>query len=520
MRLDAFTGRPLNLAAILLLAALLLTSARNLHAQVVRREPDLTIDAARRTKVIEGVLKQLNESYVYLDVARRMEKAVRERLQRKEYEQITSAAALASALTEHLQAVSHDKHLRVGYSYESLPRPPGNSADNIAGPIRRRMSSDANDFGLAKVEILSGNIGYLDIREFQDGAIAGEAFVAAMKKMADTDALIIDLRSCRGGSPTTVKLLSSYLFDKPVHLTTYYSRPDNNRGSEVWTLRELPGGRRYINKDVYILTSNATASAGESITYSLKNLKRVTVIGETTRGAAHQVRPQQIDEHFWVMVPITHSINPVTKTDWEGTGVQPDFKVPAAAALRTAQLAALKKLATTSVNVDRKNELKSLIERLEEKPNASVSRAKPDFSGTWVLDKSKSDGLPPDVEMTMMVMQTGESKIDVALQIITPQGEENQQSSYILDGKEMQVRLPGPNGTSAMGQQLAYWINGGSVVEIVDEGTFATSQGARTIKSTRQWQLSPDGQILTIDLSRQGPGLFMQSKRVFTKRQK
>ena len=56
---------------------------------------------------------------------------------------------------------------------------------------------------------------------------------------------------------------------------------------------------------------------------------------------------QRIDEHFIIGVPFARAINPISKTNWEGTGVEPDVKVPAADALSTAQkLAAEKKPAT------------------------------------------------------------------------------------------------------------------------------------------------------------------------------
>ena len=92
-------------------------------------------------------------------------------------------------------------------------------------------------------------------------------------------------------------------------------------------------GKRFVDKPVFVLTSKATFSAAEGFSYALKNLKRATLIGETTGGGAHPVEPHRIDDNFFIIVPSGRSISPITKTDWEGTGVEPDVKVPAASAL-------------------------------------------------------------------------------------------------------------------------------------------------------------------------------------------
>ncbi len=84
-------------------------------------QPDLTIDAATRTQVIDAILKRLNDSYVFPEVAKKMEQSIRERVDKKEYDQITSAKEFAKKLTDDLQAVSKDKHLRVRYSHQAIP---------------------------------------------------------------------------------------------------------------------------------------------------------------------------------------------------------------------------------------------------------------------------------------------------------------------------------------------------------------------------------------------------------------
>jgi hypothetical protein len=66
--------------------------------------------------------------------------------------------------------------------------------------------------------------------------------------------------------------------------------------------------------------------------------------GEVTGGGAHPVRGQRIDDRFTIGVPFAKAVNPVTKTNWEGTGVKPDVAVAASEALTTAQKLASDKL--------------------------------------------------------------------------------------------------------------------------------------------------------------------------------
>ncbi|MFY9554704.1 MAG: S41 family peptidase [Blastocatellia bacterium] len=335
-------------------------------AQGPPEQPDLTIDAATRSAVIEGALKRLNDNYVFPETAKKMEQAVRERIARKEYDQITSAKTLASTLQNHLQDVSHDKHLRIMYSAEAMrPESEGNrepTPEEIAQEIEFLRTVN---FGFEKVERLPGNVGYLDLRGFQPAQFGAETVVAAMNFLANTDALIIDLRRNGGGQPDMVALISSYLFDgETVHLNDLYFRPDNST-RQWWTLPYVPGKRYGTKKDVYVLTSNRTFSAAEEFTYNLKNLKRATIVGETTGGGAHPGGPRRINEHFAIWVPSGRAINPVSKTNWEGTGVKPDIEVPADHALKVAHIAAMKKVLEKVSAPERQRAIKGAIARTE-----------------------------------------------------------------------------------------------------------------------------------------------------------
>jgi len=337
-------------------------------------QPDLTIDAATRTQVVDTILKRLNESYVFPDIAKKMEASIRERVTKKEYDQITSAKQFATTLTNDLQAVSHDKHLRVRYSYEAVPERGPRQEPTAEEREQRKRDLTWMNHGFSKVERLRGNIGYLEFLNFMDEELGADTVAAAMNFVNGTDALIIDMRNNGGGNPAMVALVCSYLFGpEPVHLNDLYWR-EGNRTDEFWTRKEL-SGKRYLNKDVYVLTSKRTFSGAEEFTYNLKNLKRATIIGEPTGGGAHPGGGFRISEHFGMFIPTGRAISPITKTNWEGTGVTPDISVPADQALLVARIMALKKSTPTIENPDRKAAMTEEIQNLEKELAAIKSKS-------------------------------------------------------------------------------------------------------------------------------------------------
>lgn len=354
-----------------LVAALALGAAFPLAAQ--RPLPDRPLDAATRQGVIDAVAKALNDQYIFADRAREMETSIRQRARRGEYDALTGSRAFADSLTAHLQAVSRDRHLRVRFSPEPIPERRGGppSAEEIA---RFRDEARITNHGFQKVERLAGNVGYLDMSGFADPEEAGETAAAAMTFLAGTDALIIDLRRNGGGSPRMVALVSSYLVDEPTHLTSMYWRV-GDRTDQFWTVPYVPGRRFGGNKPVYVLTSDRTFSAAEDFAYNLQNLKRATVVGDTTGGGAHPGGTVRLHEHFDAFIPRGRSVSPITGSNWEGTGIRPDLPVPADHALQTAYVAALETVVAGLSDGERK----ALVgERLaEERRKLEEMRARP-----------------------------------------------------------------------------------------------------------------------------------------------
>src|SRR5205085_11855692 len=347
---------------ILMAAALALNAPAGLAQGPQGPPPDMTIDAATRAAVIDSAIKNLNEAYVFPEVAKKMDQALRERLANKEYDSVTSARGFAEKLTTDLQAVSHDKHLRVRYSHELIPERQ-NAEEPTAEEIEQFKSYlRQTNYGFEKVERLPGNVGYLDLRGFNPAQFAADTGAAAMNFLANTDALIVDLRRNGGGDPAMVAFLTSYIFGaEPVHLNDLYFRPEDST-RQWWTLPHVPGKRFGDKKEVYVLTSKRTCSAAEEFTYNLKNLKRATIIGETTGGGARPGGGRRLNEHFQMFVPSGRAINPISKTNWEGTGVEPDVKVAAEQALKVAHIAALNKIIDRETSAERKDALKGALD--------------------------------------------------------------------------------------------------------------------------------------------------------------
>ncbi len=360
--------KQMSIALFVMLTSTILTMVLLLPISTLAQsrvsQPDLTVNAATRAEISEGVIKRLNDFYVFPEIAKQMETAIRQRVRNKEYDQITSAALFAQTLTSHLHAVNPDKHLEVTYSYQPVPLNDNKIEPTSEQLERMRRFAASVNYGFEKIDRLEGNIGYLRIDGFMSPDVGAETAIAAMNFLANTDALIIDMRySTNGGDPSMSVLLSSYLFDKPVHLGDFYWR-EGNRTEQIWTMPYVPG-KRYVGKDVYFLTSKDTISAGEGFVYELQNLKRATVIGETTAGAANAGFEYRINEHFIIFVPMGRAVSPITKTNWEGIGVKPNIVIPAELSLNAAHLIALKKLLTTATDERTKKRLKGFIESLE-----------------------------------------------------------------------------------------------------------------------------------------------------------
>ncbi|HMS65717.1 MAG TPA: S41 family peptidase [Ignavibacteria bacterium] len=321
-----------------------------------------SLSSAEKESAVNSISKLMFDNYIFPAVSVEMGEYLNSRLKNGEYNGFSDPQLFADEITNDLQFISKDKHIRVQYNPEqikkmnSLPK----EDENIVSQEFIQMLKNEN-FGFKKVERLGGNIGYIDFRNFGPGDLIKEKVEDVMGFVENCNALIFDMRYNGGGDPTGIQVITSYLFgEDPVHLNDLYYRP-NDTTEQYWTLKDIKG-KRMPDVPVYILTSSFTFSGAEEFTYNLKNLKRATVIGETTGGGAHPGGMNIADENFIVFVPIGRAINPITKTNWEGTGVTPDIEINSISALTKAHILALEKIVSLSGTND--NKLNWLIESL------------------------------------------------------------------------------------------------------------------------------------------------------------
>jgi len=341
---------------ILCLSVILLCTAVQAQKVVVIRGPSQPINPEMQKEIIDSVCNALNEVYVFPEKARQMEKHLRDKFKNKAYQEIKDRVQFTMRLTDDLHEISKDGHLAV---FELPPDDPElTDPDDMTLEQRQKLLEELayDNFGFVRLERLPGNIGYLRMDAFENTSMAGSTAIAAMNFLGHCDAIIFDLRHNGGGDPSMIQLISSYFFDEPVHLNSFYVRRTDSI-NQFWTQAQVIGPRM-TDVDIYILTSSYTFSGAEEFTYNLKNLKRATVIGETTGGGAHPTAFRSFPNlNITMSLPFGRAINPITGTNWEGTGVKPHIEVPQEQALDVAVIEALKKLSEKAYSPEKEAQI-------------------------------------------------------------------------------------------------------------------------------------------------------------------
>lgn len=347
----------LNAIKLVIFVTILFTTTQSISSSP-RNEIVLTREY--KQQVLEWIGYELKETYIFPEVAEKMETFVIQRFKSGAYDGVGSISEFTEILTTDLREVSKDKHLGIRHTPE--PAPPDNESEEEKQKRMESMLSRmrAENFAFKKMEHLAGNVGYLRFDAFHDARWAGDTAVAAMNFLSGCDALIIDLRYNNGGNPSMIQLISSYFFDESKHLNSFYIRK-GDKTKQFWT-PERVDGPRMTETELFILTSNNTFSAAEEFTYNLKNLERATIVGETTGGGAHPTDFHQNDElQIGISLPFGRAVNPITGTNWEGTGIEPHVQTSAESAFDEAYRLALGTLHEKAA-VGRKDFLKWLLD--------------------------------------------------------------------------------------------------------------------------------------------------------------
>jgi len=327
-------------------------------------QKDMTLDAAARHEVIVAIGDAMTRHYVFPEQVARLSSELHSREARGDFNGETSADHFADTLTQALQATLKDKHLEVRYFADPVAKDAGADERTPAEVEAERVEHARFNHGVARFERLQGNIGYLELRAFGRPADTAPRYAGVMALMKDTGAMIIDLRHCEGGDPDSVMLMASYLFDKPTHLNDIWMR-EGNVTEARWTDPKVLGPHYGQARPVVLVVGPDTFSACEDLAYGLKNAGRATLVGETTGGGAHPGQPRRLTDHFMMNVPGGRSINAVTHTDWEGTGVSPDVKIAQGKALERAQLIVLQRLVAAEKDPDWKRRVSLRVDELK-----------------------------------------------------------------------------------------------------------------------------------------------------------
>lgn len=335
------------------------------------RENENALDAAERAQLVAVLGQKLRDRYVDPATGAALQATLTRKHAAGDYAGVHTRSALASILSSDLQVHSKDRHLRV--MLETAVKTPAHKRETSSRAERFKL----DNYGIGEVLTLPGNIGYLELRGFIPLSFAKAPYADAMQRLSGSAALIVDLRRNGGGDPASVAYLSSYLFDKRTHLNDLRWR----RGAQVdsfWTTPSVPGTKLAMSAPVFVLTSPQTFSAAEEFSYNLQQLKRATIVGEASGGGAHPGEVVELGEHFSAFISTGRAVNPISKSNWEGRGVQPDVAVPAAEALLEAQRLALAQLEARAVESADKARLTAQLDAL------TGQQAR---SGNWLLQQ-------------------------------------------------------------------------------------------------------------------------------------
>lgn len=357
-------------ATYLALATLLLLYPIKGSPEAAQTDKQLVVDSQLRRRLVERITSELKNRYVVPEKVKDIGEYMQKRLASGAYDKIDNARQLSLALTDDLRTASKDLHLLVAYdpaleqALLAAPPTPNVELQELPPSAERLSELRQANYNFLKLEIMQGNVGYLELRSFVDLNYSKETAVAAMNFLANTDAIIIDLRKNPGGFVNLEIFLASYFYGvDPAQWLSRYHREGDTTVSD-WTLREVPG-KRVANVDLYILTSSETGSAGEGFAFMMQQRKRAKIIGEKTSGAGYGNKETPIGDGFVFFVSVFRQFDPRTGRGWQEVGVQPDIVVPAARALSVAHSEAVKNLTSKAADARRQQQLKWLATLLE-----------------------------------------------------------------------------------------------------------------------------------------------------------
>lgn len=329
--------------------------------------PAQALDGKEIKAAVQAIAQVFESGYVYPELGRKMAGRLRQKAAAGEYDALAGGRDLARQITEDLQSISADRHAVVFYKPEQIQRRKNTDPQQLAD--KELQSARRANFGFEEARVLDGNVGYLKLSSFDGSAEAFAAAAAALQFLSHCEALVLDVRFNPGGDPAMAQFLASYFLEGgPVLLDELHYRRDG-RVEQLWSLPYVPGSK-LTRTDLYILIDAFTFSSAEGLAYDLQALKRAVIVGEPSAGGAHAVETRTVLDSYLLFLPVAFSKNPVTGTNFQGKGVQPDLKANGKTAVLDTQIHALEQLLKKNPDQSRKAELENILAQL--RPGAAA----------------------------------------------------------------------------------------------------------------------------------------------------
>ncbi|MCE7991193.1 MAG: S41 family peptidase [Roseivirga sp.] len=323
--------------------------------------------------VIEATAKLLKDHYLYEEVGGMMGDLLKKRLAEGDYDQLKTTTDFARAITVDLQSNFRDKHIKLSYDPRTIKMTRNASGEDKSGQSKADLIEELlaveiyENYRIPEIRRIRGNIGYLKMDMMLPPVLAtgySEKMAAAMELLADTDALILDLRHNPGGWAEGNRLLMSYFFPARTHIMNSTSRLNGETNKTKEFTRDEVSGRQMLEQPLYVLVSSKTASAAESASHILKYGGRAKLIGETTYGAGYSFDDMFVDENFIIAMPNSTGMHPKATENWESIGLKPDVVVSQSQAMEEARLLAVIELLEKELAKPRKERYKYRVDQL------------------------------------------------------------------------------------------------------------------------------------------------------------
>ncbi len=342
---------------------------------------------------VNSIAAAIEENYFDEARAKKIAANLRSAAAKGEFDAFQDERELSSKLSTWLDP--HDTHFDVSWSE---PTPTSAAAPASAEPERTEQMDDPQrrgNYGVRGVEVLPGNIGYLNLSNFagfefgESNQPARQQMDAGLQLLSSTNALIIDLRDNGGGAPQMVGYLSSAFVKKEANIFNTFHGRDRTMSEAPLDWHPQPR----LDTPLFILISARTASAAEAFAYTLQSAKRAIVVGEASMGAANPGAELDAGNGFRVFVSFASPINPITKTNWEDRGVNPDVAVASNAALVTAKRLALQAVLNSGLQGNGVTDTRWALDALQAETESAKPLHADDYIGNYgTLVISKVEG--------------------------------------------------------------------------------------------------------------------------------